>query len=321
MRSIFIICMVLLPWAGWSQSTPVISQYMFNGLPLNPAVTGSRDALTFQMSHRDQWTGVEGAPRTETFAMHAPLEQDRLAVGLLVYSDRLGVSRRLGTLVNAAFRLRLQTGVLSFGLAGGGVQSRHRWQDVSTQQDGDEVFDIGTETQVKPEFSAGIYYYTNQYYFSVSSPMFMQSITARNGRSDQPGPGPGGPTPPGAPTPGSGPDAAGQVPIMVNAGMRIQASPAVAITPSMMVRSYAGTLQLDVNMMALVEQRMEFGFSYRTNQAIVVLGRFRATDQIHIGYAYDVASGLLAKASAGSHEVTLSYDCRYKTYTQNPRFF
>lgn len=318
--------MILLSVAGWSQSTPVISQYMFNGLPLNPAVTGSRDALTFQMSHRNQWTGVEGAPRTETFAMHAPLEQDHLAVGLLVYSDRLGVSRRLGTLVNAAFRLRLQQGVLSFGLAGGVVQSRHRWQDVTTQQDGDQAFDIGTETEVKPEFSAGIYYYTNQYYFSVSSPMFMQSITARTSGTDRsgpgqgpgPGPGPGGP---GTGPSGNGPDAANQVPIMVNAGMRIQASPGVALTPSMMVRSYAGSLQLDVNMMAMVEQRMEFGFSYRTNQAVVVLGRFRATDQIHIGYAYDVASGLLAKASAGSHEVTLSYDCRYKTYTQNPRFF
>ena len=307
LRTLILCCFAALPGVLAAQSTPVISQYMFNGMPLNPAVTGSRDALTFQVGHRSQWTGIEGAPVTQTFGLHTPLEHDHLAAGLLIFNDRLGVSRRLGVLVNAAYRLRLQSGVLSFGLAGGVVQHRHRWQDVVIQQEGDDAFAYGTEVVLRPEFSAGIYYYTNAYYFSLSSPMFMHSMAQKPVKEQGPG--------------GLGVIQPSSVPIMVNAGIRMGISDDVFVTPSLMVRSYAGTLQLDVNMMALFMQRAELGVSYRSNDAVVLLGRFRATDQWNVGYAYDVAPGLLRRGTSGSHEVTLSYDCKYKTYTQNPRFF
>ena len=73
--------------------------------------------------------------------------------------------------------------------------------------------------------------------------------------------------------------------------------------------------------MAMIRQRFELGVSYRTEAAIVAIARFRANDQIHIGYSYDLPSGAVSAVRAGGHEVTLSYDFRYKNYTQNPRFF
>ena len=53
---------------GQSDSTrislgyPVYSQYLQNGLMINPAYAGSRGALSGFLSYRIQWMGTTGAP-------------------------------------------------------------------------------------------------------------------------------------------------------------------------------------------------------------------------------------------------------------------
>ncbi len=46
---------VLMVAAVSAQHTPLTSQYLFNGLLINPAYAGSRDALTANLTHRQQW--------------------------------------------------------------------------------------------------------------------------------------------------------------------------------------------------------------------------------------------------------------------------
>lgn len=309
MRKTITLFFLLSTTALMGQVTPLISQYMFNGLPLNPAISGSRDALTIVGTVRSQWAGLEGAPRTQSLSIHSPMKADKLAFGLVVHNDAIGVSQRTGALVNAAYRLRMRTGVLSVGLAGGMTQARSNWEAVETDQPGDESFSGGAVRQFTPEASAGLYYYTNQYYVSVSSPMFLSRMDSP--ASDI--------------KPGRGRGRTGQVkpglPVMINAGLRIGLVPGFTMSPSMMLRKSGANTSLDVNVLMQFHPRVEAGFSYRSAETIVFMGRFGLTDQLRVGYAYDMGSGVVAQVASGSHEVTLSYDFRYKTLTQNPRFF
>jgi hypothetical protein len=45
-----------------SLAYPVYSQYLHNGLLINPAYAGSREVLSFFLSGRLQWAGIKGAP-------------------------------------------------------------------------------------------------------------------------------------------------------------------------------------------------------------------------------------------------------------------
>ena len=45
---------------GISLGYPVYSQYLQNGLMINPAYTGSRGALSGFLSYRMQWMGTKG---------------------------------------------------------------------------------------------------------------------------------------------------------------------------------------------------------------------------------------------------------------------
>jgi len=76
-----IILFLLTTVSGFSQSYPIYSQYMMNGMVLNPGYTGSRGTFALSSSYRKQWVGIAGAPEIETFSVHAPLKSDRVALG------------------------------------------------------------------------------------------------------------------------------------------------------------------------------------------------------------------------------------------------
>ena len=52
--------------SGYAQQTIQFSQYVFNGLAVNPAYAGYKEDWTANFSFRSQWVGIEGAPRTAT---------------------------------------------------------------------------------------------------------------------------------------------------------------------------------------------------------------------------------------------------------------
>jgi type IX secretion system PorP/SprF family membrane protein len=69
-----------------------MSPNMYNTININPAYAGSRDVLSVFGLHRNQWLGLNGAPTTNTFAIHSPLRNENLGLGLSLMNDRIGPS-------------------------------------------------------------------------------------------------------------------------------------------------------------------------------------------------------------------------------------
>jgi len=65
--------MLLLPCLGAGQQRPHYSQYILNNYVLNPALTGVENYTDIRLSHRSQWRGIDGAPQTTYFSIHAPI--------------------------------------------------------------------------------------------------------------------------------------------------------------------------------------------------------------------------------------------------------
>jgi len=88
MRRILNIVATLLIFSGRSaQDVPYIhsvDQYLNNGLIINPAYAGSRDVLSGTLMHRSQWIGFEGAPVSQILAIHSPLKNDKIGLGLMI---------------------------------------------------------------------------------------------------------------------------------------------------------------------------------------------------------------------------------------------
>ncbi len=286
-----------------AQHTPVISQYMLNGLPLNPAFAGSRDALSINGSYRNQWLGLDGAPVSQTLGIHTPLRKESIGVGLLLFNDKIGVSSQTGVYGIASYRLKLKKGKLSFGLTGGLTMSKNNWDNIDTSDDNDFAFSGGNEQFFLPNMGAGIYYYTKKYYASLSLPFAL--TRERNENQEY-----------------RFTSKAKAYNLYLNVGYRFKINHMFSILPSVMIKYNAtSSRQMDVNAMLEWNSRVQLGFSYRTKDAIISLVRMNINDQFSIGYSFDHTLSELSKYNSGTHEISLQYDFFYKVVTTNPRFF
>ncbi|MCB0768887.1 MAG: type IX secretion system membrane protein PorP/SprF [Flavobacteriales bacterium] len=286
------------------QHTPLTSQYLFNGLVINPAYAGSRDALTANLTYRHQWAGFEGAPVTQMLSVHAPMGRRKLGLGLMLYNDKIGVSNETGLFTNYAYRVRLNNGKLSLGLGAGVTMLRSEWTSLSIQQSSDQAFAADTRNAVRPNFSAGAYYYTKTWFVGVSSP-FILSYRYDAGSEGW-----------------NLSDNSADLQPMVTGGYVFRINADTKLKPSTLLR-YKATegIQADMSTNLILKDRLWLGASYRTGDAFVASLEVLPTAQWRLGYAYDLGVSDLAPYHAGSHELMLQYEFGYRIRVKDPRYF
>jgi type IX secretion system PorP/SprF family membrane protein len=287
-----------------AQHAPVNAQYLTNALPLNPAFSGSREAMSVALTYRNQWSGIEGAPVTQTLAAHSPGKNRKLAYGLLVYRDAIGVSKRNAFMLNMAYRLKLGQGKLSFGLSGGMVMQSNEWSKITTTDEAEDlVFSGGDDRFSLPDFGAGLYYSNKKYFFSLSAPSMMQHQYA-GGQSY------------------TSNFVMDETTVFASAGARFALNPSLKIQPSFLMRSIMGDLQqVDLNLLLNYQDFIELGVSYRSSNAFLAMLRYHFNGQFALAYSSEMESGSHHRYLRMSHEMTLTYDFIFKTNTVSPKFF
>src|SRR5258708_9052684 len=59
-----------------AKQKPQYTQYVFNNLLINPAVTGIENYIDLKAGYRSQWTGLQGAPVTSYLTFSVPFGSD-----------------------------------------------------------------------------------------------------------------------------------------------------------------------------------------------------------------------------------------------------
>ena len=104
--SAFILGIVLIAQQAYSQAAnPIYSQYMFNGLVINPAYTGTQESMVATATSRAQWTGLDGAPNTQVASLHSPIKLSRSAVGGVFIHDEIAVINQYAFYGTYAYRI------------------------------------------------------------------------------------------------------------------------------------------------------------------------------------------------------------------------
>ena len=121
MRQLYIILLIAFTSLKvCAQQESAFTHYMYNALAVNPAYAGSTEALSFTLLNRSQWTGMEGAPVTQTFTAHSPLRKFNSGLGLSVTNDKIGVTNNFSMYVDYSYHINInKSSLLYFGLKGG----------------------------------------------------------------------------------------------------------------------------------------------------------------------------------------------------------
>ena len=286
---------------------PVYSQYLQNGLVINPAYAGSRGALSGFMSYRIQWMGTDGAPVIQSISLHTPMKDDKVALGIMAQFMQFGFTKSTSIYASYAYHIRLGPGKLSFGLKGGFDMSNTVYpKDNFLTNPGDPVF-INDKPYVLPNIGAGLYYFSNKLFAGVSVPSFLSyrktgtsSVEAYHSFSDYD--------------------------FVFSAGGLIIFSQLIKFKPSLLI-DYAlqNTKKLnrvDINGNIILADLIWLGGSWRTTEQVIVgIIQVQLNPQLMFGFSYDYPAGRMNSYSKGSSEFILRYEFGSKVSAANPRYF
>lgn len=322
MKKILKVLVILLLFSRLAngQQDAQYSQYMFNGIYINPAYAGYKEQLNLHAFYRNQWTGIQGAPKTMSVAIDAIANEGNVGLALQISSDRLGAQRNQSIYGNYAYRIPMNkegTSRLAFGLGVGVVQlgidgAMLNPNDVEMEQP------TGMQSSILPDARAGVYFSNDRLYAGFSADNLVSQYIDIDRYAFIPQPKPH---------------------YYLTAGTLIPLSRAVLLKPSFLLKDdRGGPTSLDLNAFVILAEKLWIGGSYRTgvklyskdylqkdlsqlNSAVAALQIF-PNDNLRIGYAYDYSIGPLQGYSGGTHEISIGYFFNKKNMRMlTPRFF
>lgn len=291
---IFISTLLVPGSISFAQQHPLFTQYMFNGLLINPAYAGSHESMNLTTLVRKQWTGFEGSPATQTFSVHSPLKNERVALGVIAMNDVIGAIRQRAVYGAFAYRIPAgEEGKISFGLQAG---IDHRLTNLNSLnakhiEDPLLISDLISESFIN--YGTGIYYFNKRFYSGFSIPRLLNQGHSHNRQ------------------------------LFYTSGYVLKLSPDFKLKPSVLLKLMTGVpAQADFNCHLLFREVLSMGVSFRTFSSINILAQIQLNDQLRVGYAYDNQVNRLATVLRGSHEIMLSYNFRFfGSNNVSPRYF
>jgi type IX secretion system PorP/SprF family membrane protein len=288
-----------------AQQDAMVSQYMFNGIFLNPAYAGSHKYFSSSLLHRAQWVSFDGAPQTSLLAIDGPLSDGKMGVGLLLSHDKIGVTQQNDIYGNYSYFLKLGSGKLGFGIKAGVSNYIAKVEDLTVWDSNDENF-IGTKKSATlAKFGFGSYYYTDRWYAGISIPSLIAYDPNHNFNMSMES------------------STTVRKHYYLTAGYVFDAGEKLKLKPSFLLKHQtAAPLEVDINFTAMYINAIALGVSYRSNDAIVVMAEYQANQRFRVGYAYDITTSNIRHYTSGTHEIMLGYDFgKDIVKTKTPRFF
>lgn len=290
----------------YAQQDPMYTQYMFNTLAINPAYAGSRNVLSATALYRNQWTGIQGAPKTGTFTVDGPVYNDRIGLGFQLITDKLGVTQTTGGVLSAAYRIKMDVGTLSFGIQGN--VSQYKVNLTGVPLGSSSPYDPAFANNVNKtlfNFGTGVYYNTDRFYVGLSAQDLMpKDLSAETNAGEKL-------------------NARQSLHLFLAAGYVFPVADELKLKPSFLIKGVKGApIEADINATLWIKDVIGVGAQYRTSADIAALIEVQATPQIRIGYSYDRSTTSLQNFNSGSHEIMLRYEFGFERgKIRSPRYF
>lgn len=310
--------------AIYGQQKPHYTQYIMNNYIVNPAISGIENYVDVKLSARNQWVGIDGAPKTFYLTMHGPLgKKDQFresstslgmkgqnprgraywadytsapshhGVGVTAVNYVTGYINRMTTYATYAYHVGIspQTS-LSAGFGAGISSVSVDRSKITLATAFDPAIGLATSqiSKIKPELNAGLWLYSSRYFVGLSA---QQIIPARINLID------------------SAIYKSTLVPhLFATAGYRFFLNEDISLLPSVMIRHIASLpLSTDVNIKAQYHDRLWVGANYRKGDGFSGMVGLNIAQTFNVSYAYDLSRGkyLLSTMNRGTHEIVLGF--------------
>ena len=314
---------------AFAQQRPHYTQYILNNYILNPALSGIENYTDLKISGRDQWVGLNGAPRTVYLTIQGPIgkkdyrttstsfnipgenprgrsywesytaAEPHHGIGFMMVNDRTGSFTRFSAAATYAYHLGLNaTTNLAGGFSAGitKINIDKSKQDFGNGDPSDPATGSaisGELNKIRPDIGVGLWLYSRDYFIGLSA---QQIVPQRLSFVD---------------------DAAiitkGRlIPhAFLTAGYRFLLNEDVNAVPSLMFKYIHGSstndFQVETNLKLQYRDLFWIGGSYRYQDGYAAMAGLNVGNTFNVGYAYDFTQTALKTVSRGTHEIVLGF--------------
>jgi len=314
LKSILItLVLVLIFIPGYSQQVPMYSQYIMNGFLINPSFAGRDGYTTVNLTVREQWVGMAGAPSTYAASFQTrllknsyiskstsvrkklvkPTKGGKVGLGGYIFSDNNGIMRRTGFQGTYAYHIPMgrTQGIpndLAFGLAVTGYQYFVNTNGLIYEPN-DPYINSYDRSVFITDFNFGASFTTSKYYagFAMTNLLRGNLIfgdTSRVDRSNELGH------------------------FFITGGMKFPINSDWTIEPSTFIKSsdmFFKAIQMDLTARAYYKEDYWAGISYRTSDAIILMLGLKY-DRFYFAYAFDYTLTDIRSQTFGTHEISMA---------------
>lgn len=309
MKQLFLFLLACnLTWVVKGQQEANFSHYMYNHQSINPAYVGARGVTNFTSVLRSQWTGIEGAPLTQTLSYSGPVSAKNMGFGLSILNDKIGPISSTSFNIDLAYHLRLnrKDHRLAVGLKAGALNYFLNPDMITTLTPNDQAFILDQERKLIPNIGFGFYYYTQKFYFGMAVPQMLAHEAYQLERHFY----------------------------LISGGL-VKMSDNFMLKPSVLLKQTKSVAGYDFSLMAIFNETFWVGGQIRNNFNADTFRSFAGTGtsallgihlgkQFSLGYSYGFPSSVINNGlNATTHEVFLRLDLTTKSqgYLRSPRFF
>jgi len=284
----YIFVILLLSLASSAQQLPQYTQYMLNQMAINPAYAGTEEFPEVRSNNRQQWVGITDAPRTYMLTLNGPIQSKNMGLGMSIYTDIVGPTRRTGFNAAYAYHVKVQDDMtLSLGLTAGVLQWGIDGNKLTIRQEDDPSLGNVYQTTIVPDFGAGLYFKkAKQFYLGVSIPQLYQAPIGLYSSVDK------------------------QSRIVshfnISGGYTYKIDEEFSVEPTFLVK-YVKPASAIIYIGARVIYKDEIwaGLNFRTKDAFSMLFGYMFKNYLMVGYSYDFTTSNIRKYSSGTHEIML----------------
>ena len=287
-----------------AQQDPQFTMYMFNKLPYNPAYAGVEGVWTTKVLLRNQWLGFEGHPVTQSFATDVYLNmfRQKFGIGVHVINDKLGADATTNLKLDFNWQPRVSFGTLSIGFNAGFVQrstdglllraATGSYAD-GVDHGGDPSIPDGQQAGGTADFGAGAYFKGKNFWVGAAAMHITEpsvDFETALGTLSQPL----------------------TRNIYIMGGYDYDINLDYTLKSSLLVKTDAVKAQYDIDILLDYQKSIWGGLGRRgitadQGDAIMAILGLKLTEQLILGYSYDITTSEIKNYSSGSHEFLLGY--------------
>lgn len=278
-----LVSLLIFGHTAFGQIESMYSMYRFNPQIVTPAQAGSTATSEVTLMNRQQWLGIEGAPKTYVLTGNFKFKQQS-GLGVNVLFDQAGPLKIMTVSGDYAYHTKINDAWnFSGGIRAGFASLNLDFGGLALTHSDDALFATNRSSGLKFNTGWGLRISKGDGFFvSVSQPRILKYDL------------------------GSGYKDVAYFYSMV--GTKVKASDKITLYPSMLFRTAGNApLSWDANLTANLNGKFDLGLNYRHQDSWGVRAGVQATQKMYIGYVFELPTSQLSRVGVQSHEIALRY--------------